>query len=157
MNELAVTQANNVVPPRLGNIICIAVDATSRYYDLSAILFNRVPSGKKTTVDWIYLSLQCESNDVYYAFDYAPSTTGDTILDTTATAAGGAPALDAVGTLVTPVQILSAQCAHLVSGLPEIPVRIQRGIDNGIILKCAAGKAATFRMWASSESSPGVT
>lgn len=143
-------QANNITPPRVGQIIALNVDATSRGYDLTALLWNGVPANKSGLEDYFYLSMQCETNDVFYAFD-GQAVGADAIDDTQATAAGGTPALDTPGALV------HAQCARLISGLPEVPVRINRGIDKTLILKCASGKTAIIRIWASSQSTPGVT
>lgn len=144
-----VMQAFNVVPARLGQIIALAVDATSRGYDLTALLWNGVTAVTKAKQDEFFLSFEAETNDVYFGFSgNAPG--ADTILDTTITAAGGTPALDAGPTFT------SAQCAKIVNGLPPVDYRIVRTVDKTLIVKCAAGKTATLRFWTSSKSVPGV-
>lgn len=129
-------QAMNVVPPRLGKVAAQAVDATSRVYDLTALALGGATwrSGVK---DFLYLTIQADGADIYYALD---SVNTGTINDTAATAAGSPMAF---GT-TAPVVIKNGLSAE---------VRIARDVDRYLLLKTATG-TATARIYASSQPTP---
>lgn len=147
----AFEQSNNVVAPRLGQIIAQAVDATSRGYDLTIIAFNAVKAANLGLEDEFFIDVMAEGNDVFWATDSAAPGV-NAIDDTAATAAGTPPTLDDPTTVHT-----GLKCGHLIAGQPSISVRLDRAVDKTLVLKCAAGKTATFRYWPSSQSTPGVT
>lgn len=157
-NEYSVNQSSNIRPPRVGQIIALAVDATSRGYDISQLKWNGVPIQKIAQHNHFFLSIQCETNDVYFAFDQAAAGL-NSIDDTSAIAAAGTmvtPAITSVSAAPDYIPTLTAAAppAHLVGGLPPIDVRIDHLVDKTLIVKCAAGKTATLRMWPSSQNEP---
>lgn len=132
-------QAMNVVPGRLGKVATIGVDATSRRYSLvaAALTFGGA-TWKDGVKDFIYLTIQADGGDVYYATN---DTDAGTIDDTATTAAGGTLAFVATA----PVLIKN--------GARE-EIRIARDVDRYLLLKCPSGSTAIARIFASSQPTP---
>lgn len=166
MHDFVIDQANRVVPPRIvhsqatpgsatdtrveGQIIALAVDATSRGYDISQLLLNGVKAGKIGDVNAFFLSMQCEGNDVYFLFDQAAP--GTNSIDDTLSIAAGTAALTLTsgsGSAFPP--------SHLPVGNTMVDFYVERLIDKTLIVKCAAGKTAVLRFGPSSNSLPGAT
>lgn len=132
----------------MGQVICLAVDSTSRAYDISKLAWNGVSVVKTSNRNEHFISLQCESNDVYFAFSSTAQGSAETIDDTASVTAGSVTALALPSTPFPP--------AHLVAGLPPIDVRLDRQVDVTLIVKCVSGKTATLRIWPSSQNYPGA-
>lgn len=160
--DYSVSQSSNVVPPRIvknltsvqggtpapiGQVVALTIDATSRGYDISQLLWQGQKQGNAGDVDAFYLSFQAESNDVYFLFDSDAAGT-NSIDDSLAIAAGTALSLT-TGTSFPP--------AKIIAGLPPVDVRIERAVDKTLIVKCASGKSAILRFWPSSQRMPGAT
>jgi hypothetical protein len=130
-------QAMNVVPARLGFVAAQAVDATSRRYDLTGLALGGA-TWKPGVKDFLYLTIQADGGDVYYATN---STNAGTIDDTASTAAGSTMAFGATA----PVLIKNGAAAE---------VRVARDVDRFLLLKCPSGSTAIARIYASSEPTP---
>lgn len=139
MVDRSTAQSDNILPPRRGAIWVQTVDATARPYQISLMPFGGKAITSPNQSDHIYLTLLCETSDVYYFFD---SATGSALLDTTANAAAAAVS-------ATTMSASTAMCARLVAGVPT-NVRIERCLDQWLQIKTASG-AATLRVWASSQ------
>ena len=168
MRNFTSDQADEVVPPCIvhsqaspgntvdtrveGQVIALSVDGTSRGYDISGLLWQGLKAGKAGDFNKLFLSIQCESNDVYFLFDSAA--VGVNGIDDTQVIAAGQP-------LVLPVGVGSAPKvfppAHMPLGLTSWDMTITSQTHKTLIVKCASGKAATLRMWASSCLEPGAT
>jgi hypothetical protein len=87
MGQMAEEQAANILPPRRGEVLALAVDATARGYALGSLaLGGATPEGAATGRQEIYVTVQAVTADVWLYF--APATASD--LDpATAVAAGG--------------------------------------------------------------------
>lgn len=154
-HDYSVDQNCDVQAPRAGEMIAISVDATSHGYDLTKLVWNGTSVVKLLSNNSFFVSIQCELNDVYFLFDQAPVGT-NTIDDTSVITPGTALSLPAVtSTTGAPDYIRTFTAAvppmHLVAGLPTVDYRINRLVDKTLILKCAAGKTATFRIGPSSK------
>lgn len=128
-------QAANVVPPRRGKIIALAVDATARPYDLRALDLAGYIGGDKPDSRHVYLDLQAVGGDVWLQF--SPDTQND--LNPAAALAAGSP--------------LAYDNTHG-SRIPqnaERSVRIDRSVDKWLTVRTSSG-AATLILSASSES-----
>ncbi len=143
MSYKASGQADNIVAPRRfvantnSGVWVQAVDQTARVYIVSTL-----PLGGKQLIsggaDHVYVTLLCETADVYFAFGAA---TAATIDDT---------AVIAAGTAVTATCMLATMPFRLVKDVPQC-FRIDRNADKFLQLKCASGLTATLRMYASSQ------
>jgi hypothetical protein len=175
-HDYAIDQANRVVPPRIvysqtspgnalstsvraeGQVICLQVTGTSKAYDLTSILWGGQKSGKSGDFDLLYVSMQCESNDVYFLFDQEPATFGNTIDDTLQITAGTALSLTNGVAGTPPVPTATAYPpGHLPVGLTPVDYMLERQIDRTLIVKCSGSNTAKLRIWASSPLSPGAT
>ncbi len=136
-------QDGNIVPPRWGFVIAQTCDATSRGYDLTALVFQdeSVSVSKGQTGNQIWLDLEAIGADVYFAFDSAAVGT-NSINEATVNAAGAAW-----------TGFTANAPGHIASGTVR-PVRIDRAVDKTLILK---GAGATLRISQSSQSLPGAT
>lgn len=130
-------QAMNVVPPRLDKVAAQAVDSTSRAYDITALALGGA-TWKPGVKDFLYLTIQADGADVYYALD---SVNTGTISDTASTAAGSTMAFGATA----PALIKNGAAAE---------VRVARDVDRFLLLKCAGGSTAIARIYASSQPTP---
>jgi hypothetical protein len=132
MTDRATSQADNVVPARRGKIIALTVDTTARSYDLTALALSK--PFVSTQDDTVYITMVCDSADVYYAFH---SATASDLSDTSAVAAGAALAYN------------NAYAARLVKDT-TLDTRINRRVDKFLQVKTASG-TAILRFWASSQ------
>lgn len=162
-HDIVIEQANWVVAPRivhaqanpgdtaditvLGQPICLSVDSTSRGYDLSQLPWNGVKQGKVGDVNAFFISIQCETADVYYLFDSAAPGT-NAIDETISIAAGTALSLKSASPYYP---------AHLPFGNSPLDIYLEHLVDKTLIVKCASGKTATLRIWPCSNSLPGAT
>ena len=163
MRDYSVEQSSNIVPPRIvtsattdaggtpptfGQVVAITVDATSRGYDLTQLLWGGEKTGDLKREDHFFVSFQTDSNNVYFLLDSAAVGT-HAIDDTQAIAAGTAlttlPA--GIGNAFPP--------AVIIAGLPPVDVRIERQVDKTLIVKCASAKTSILRFWLSSQRDPG--
>ncbi len=144
MSFKATAQADSIFPPRrwvtatASGVLALAVDGTARSYAISLLPLD----GKAITSpgsDHIYVTLLCETADVYFAFGAATAAT----LDDTAVVAAAA-ALSATSMLAT-------MPWRLVKDQPQ-SFRIDRALDTFLQVKCAGSGTATLRMYASSQS-----
>lgn len=140
-------QATNIVPPRAGNIIALGVDATSRGYAIQSLQWGGQTVQQRPNQFYVTL-LNDGSNDIFFAFDSAAPGTNE-IADTSITSAGGTIAFDALTSSI-------CQCGKIPAGV-WMDVRIDRMVDQTLIVKCASGKTSTLRMWPSSQLMPGAT
>lgn len=138
MGSVAEVQNAELVPPRRGAILAIAVDSTARPYDLSALeLGGQTPDADLRQRHEVFLWLQAETNDVY--FHTSPTTQSD--LDNTAKMSAG-----------DPVAFATTYGAVLKAGNPPVRMRFDRRVDRWLVLK-AASTAGVLRIWAASLSS----
>ncbi len=125
---IAIEQTANVAPPRRGKVIALAVDATARPYDISALSL-----AGSTSLSCI-VALQAQTASVFYYF--APATAND--LDPAAViSAGGAIAYANTFGVEIP-----AGATH--------EVRIDRTLDLFLVVRTSSA-TATLRLWAASE------
>lgn len=134
MTHIAEHQAANILPPRRGAVLAIAVDTTARAYDITTIDLGDVY--KAAHGDEVYLTLQADGAKVYYHFK---ETTGGTGLDNTAAVAAG-------GTIA-----FADTYGAFVGDGERVQERITRNLDKFLVVKTASG-TATLRIWASSHS-----
>lgn len=130
----ATQQADNIRPPRRGEILALGVDVTARPYDLKALALDGYAPNESTGPAHVYISLTAITADVYFYF--APATAND--LDpTAAVAAGGTPAY------------ANTHGWRLVANT-EQRLRINRALDKFLVIRTAAA-TATLLIRASSE------
>ncbi len=134
-----IEQAEWVSPAVNGEMLCIAVDATSREYDLWTIALGADATKKPESK--FYLNISADGNNVYYTTSATSSKTAD---DTAAVAAGGAVAF-------------TANAADVIFASTKEAVYIDRTANRYLQLKCAATKTATARIRLSSCLRPGDT
>jgi hypothetical protein len=137
-------QEGNILPPRIGFVMAVTVDSTSRGYDLTLLKFQDeglAPNGNSLKNE-LWLRLTAVTNDVFFAFDSAAAGT-NTINDATLNAAGSAAAFTSGG------------CDKVVAGT-TVQVRIDRLVDKTLILK-AASASGSLRISQASQSLPGST
>jgi hypothetical protein len=150
-------QDGYIIPPRVGFVVCQAVDSTSRGYDMTALNFQDedplILSKNSSKQNYIWVDMEAITADIYFAFDSAAVGT-NTILDTTTNTAG--TAWTAPGWTPPASANTSYPCGHIAAGTIR-PVRVDRQTDRTLILKCASGSTATLRMTPSSQSLPGAT
>jgi len=130
-------QSDWVAPPLNGAVMALAVDATSREYDLSVIALG-VDFGQKPNADF-YVDIDADGNNVYYTFSAA---SGKTVDDTAAIAAAGAV-------------VFTANAAKIIWANTTKPLYYNRSLHRYMQVKCAAGKTATLRLHVSSTLRPG--
>src|SRR5690242_2685246 len=86
MGTIAEEQFADVSPPRAGQTLALTLDATSRSYALATLAMGgHTPEGANTQRVEVFLCMQAETADAYYNF----SSTGVTVNEATAVAAGG--------------------------------------------------------------------
>ena len=141
-------QADNIMPPRLfraadgsptaphpSGVLVQAVDGTSRAYNIALL-----PLGGKAVlggVDHVYLTLQAQTADIFFAFSNATGTIDDTGVNT-------------AGTALSATTMTTTMPFRLIAG-SEKDICIERNTDTWLILKCAGAATATLRMYASSQ------
>lgn len=128
-----IEQAEWVTPAVNGEMVCIAVDATSREYDLWGVALGTDSSKKPGSV--FYITISADGNNIYYTTSAAASKTVD---DTAAMAATSAPIA------------FTANAADVIFANTKEPVYIDRTAARYLQLKCAAGKTAVARIRLSS-------
>jgi len=126
----------NLVGPRRGKVLAVAVDATARAYDLTALAFGDDPY-QAVKAQFCDITVQADGNDIFFYFD---SATGSALSDTAVVSAGGTAAF------------ADTYAAKIDSGTFQT-FRIRRNLDKFIQVKCASGKTATLRLYASSHPS----
>lgn len=139
-------QEGNIQPPRYGFIAVIAVDGTSRGYDLTALqLQDEAPAVAQGQIqNEVFFTLEnTGTSPIYFAFDSA-AVGVNTINDAAATAAGGA------------LTFVAGGCASI-PGPGARDERINRQIDKTLVVKCATGQTSTLRIEVTSQSLPGAT
>lgn len=147
--DYSVSQASNITPPRVGQVLALAVDATSRGYSISPLTFAGQGALQGNRPNQFYLRLFNDgANNVYFAFDSAAVSVNE-ISDTAITSAGGTLAFDTL-----PAN--TCQCDVIGPGDYQ-DVRIDKFEDVTLIVKCASGKTSTLRIRARSQSMPGIT
>lgn len=130
----ATRQADNVLPPVQGATIALAIDATSRPYDLQSVVLGS--DGSKSPTDHVFLTLQNDgANTIYFA---CAASNANAIDDTAVLAAG------------SPLSFANGYCAPLFAG-SSIDFRVQKTLHRYLIVKCASGKTSTLRFYASSQ------
>ncbi len=145
MSFKATAQSDDIVPPRryvastISGVWVQAVDSTARSYAISALPLGGKPIVNTGQIDHVYVTLLCETADVYFAFGAATAATLD---DTAVNAAGVA--------LLASTAMLPTMPFRLVRDIP-MSFRIQRSVDSFLQLKCASGSTATLRVYASSQ------
>ena len=144
----AVSQAANIVPARIGYAIAVAVDSTSRGYDLTKLQSWQLHPGQENQMYW---SLQNDgSSDIYYAFDQQ-AVGVNKINDATILSAGSALAFDAQSVVANASQgSANCMCTKIPAGVWK-DERVDRVVDATLILKCAANTTSTLRIWISSQ------
>ena len=132
---VATEQASNIAPPRRGAVIALGVDATARPYDLNELAFGGfTPKGANNQQSFVYLTLEADGGDVFYYFTDATHSDLDDGAEITAGST---------------MAFANTYCAKIKEdSLHE--VRINRGVDRWLVVKCSSG-TATLRFWASSE------
>jgi|SRR6266850_2886624 len=138
-NDQVITQAEWVTPAINGEMLCIAVDATSREYDLWTIALGT--DGTKKPEAKFYLTASADGNNVYYT---TSALSGKTVDDTATVAAAGAVAF-------------TANAADVIFASTKEPIYVGRGESRYLQIKCASGKTATLRVRLSSCLRPGDT
>lgn len=92
MRSVALEQATDYLAPEIGSLLVIAVDATSRVYDLSNLDLGSLGSAiaaPGAVATSLYVTLHAEGADVYWALSNNGALT---ISETACIAAGGTPA-----------------------------------------------------------------
>lgn len=140
MSEIttAVSQDANILPPRVGQVIALAIDATARAYDITVLSFNGEP-WHAVPAQQVYLTLRNDSaaTNIYYQF----GATNTASLDPAAAVTAGVALAYAntYGDFIPPGGVVN--------------VRIHRDQDKFLVVRTATG-TSTLRFYASSESSP---
>jgi hypothetical protein len=152
MGDTVQDQEADIQPPRVGYIIALNVDATSRGYDLTQLcLQDEDPSVQRgTRKNDVYLTLEnCDSaNAIYFGFDSA-NVSVNQISDTNVQAAGAAPLV---------FDSLPSATCQAATVRPNVTrdIRINRLVDRTLILKCAASTTAVLRIGVTSKSLSGA-
>jgi hypothetical protein len=167
-DDYSVSQSSNIIPPRLakqmdatraatagvaqtvvGQVIAITVDATSRRYDLTQLLWQEMRQGNLGDADAFFVSFQTDSNNVFFLLDSdAAAATANAVSDTATLNPGDALVLPTASPFPGAV---------IIAGLPPVDVRLNRQVDKTLIVKCAAAKTSVLRFWPSSQRMPGAT
>ncbi len=143
MSFKATAQSDNILPPRrwvlntASGVWAQAVDSTARSYAISLLPFDGKPI-VPGAINHVYVTMLCETADVYFAFGAATAATLD---DTAVVSAGGT---------LSATSMPATMPFRLVKDVP-MSFRIDRGIDTFLQLKCASGSTATLRVYASSQ------
>lgn len=140
MTELATAQHDDEKPPEVEKILAIAVDSTSRVYDLSTIDFgtkgNEVTANKNQN---LFVTIEADGAAIYFSLS---PTAALTISDTASITAGAALAFTATKCWKIPAD-------------GERRYRIDRGLHRYLYLKTATGTAIA-RVYVSSALPPGA-
>jgi len=137
MTDQATSQSDNIVPPRLSKVCAITVDGTSRAYDLRLLALG-VAFRTAADNDYIYVDMVNDGAvTIYYAFSNATGTVDDTVVN----AAAAAPL------------VFGATMAQSIPAGGFRSERVQRNVDQWLMLKCAGAGTSTLRMNASSQPS----
>ena len=152
MATRATYQADSIFPPRkfraasgtplVGTQTGVwvqAVDGTARPYNIALLPLGGRAATNPGQCDHIYISLQAQTNDIFFYFDNVSSS----VLDDTA--------INAVGVALTGTTMAATMPYRLMAGT-SIDLRIERSQDSWIVLKCAGAGTATLRLYASSQS-----
>lgn len=134
----AIAQDADIQPPRVGQVIALAIDATARAYDLTALAFNGEP-WHAVVAQTLYLTMRNDSaaTSIYFQF----GVTNTAVLDPAAVVAAG-------GALV-----YANTYGDFIPAGGVVNVRIHRDQDKFMVVRTASG-TATLRFYASSESTP---
>jgi hypothetical protein len=135
MSQMAEEQAANVLPPRRGEVLALAVDATARPYALSGLtLAGKVPEGAGSRFE-LYVTVQAVTADVWLHF--ASATASD--LDPAAALAAGSA-----------LAFANTYGWRVPSGT-EQSFRLDRATDKFLVCRTSSG-TATLLLRASSQS-----
>lgn len=138
----AVEQASEMMAPRRGAVIALAVDTTCRAYDLKALALGGVtPNEAGRNPIHVTLWMQAETEDVYFYF-------ADGEVGTTATTDVDDIDVTAKITAGDPITFANTYGARLVANNGPLPVRINRAVDRFLVVRGDA--TAILRFWAAS-------
>lgn len=127
-------QADDILPPRKGQVLVFNVDANARSYNLQAVLLAGFKDNSvNNQPQFMYVTLEADAGDVYFVFanDNTP-----TLDPATAIALGGA------------VVLSNTYCFRIPQN-QERHVRINRNVDKFLHIRTSVG-AAVLRFYASS-------
>jgi hypothetical protein len=150
MVDRATSQQNNTLPAQRGEIFPLAIGATVTAFDISALPLKTVvaaptflggPSGA-SSANWIEVSLQAVTADVWYQF--APDNTQIGSCSPTAVIAGGG------GTVVLTSASASPNFLSRIPSGTTVQVRINRQVNRVLVAMTTAG-TATLLLQASSQ------
>jgi hypothetical protein len=149
MQTEATRQADNITPPRQGEVIPLAIDGTSRAYDTAAITIagSAYRPGQN---DHAYLTLYNAGTETIYFVFAPPDNVGqpNCFINPTppATAIDDTQILAAGSTLA----YAKAYCFPLLSQTAQ-DMRFHRDYERYLIVKCPSGQTSTLYLYASSQ------